>query len=98
MTQSNKRIKPAVLAIGATFAVSVAASSLAHAATPASNPFAMNDLHSAYSQLADASKDAKCGGDKAQAQKKEEGKAMTKEGKCGGNKPAPKEGKCGGSK
>jgi len=55
-------------------------------------------LHSAYTQLADASKDAKCGGDKAQEKKKEEGKAMTKEGKCGGNKPAPKEGKCGGSK
>lgn len=106
MTQSTKRLKPAALAIGATFAVSMAASSFATAATPSSNPFAMSDLHSGYSQLAEKANDAKCGANKKQAEEKaKEGKcgdskakAAPKDGKCGASKPAPKEGKCGGSK
>lgn len=103
MTQRNKTRKSAALAIGATFVATMAASSFANAASTNTNPFAMNDLPSGYTQLAEEgkcgankakAKEAKCGANKAKQMDKE------KEGKCGGNKPTPKpkEGKCGGSK
>jgi uncharacterized low-complexity protein len=112
MTQRNKLLKPAALAIGATFAASMAASSLATAASNHANPFAMSDLHSGYTQLAEKAKDGKCGEGKCSVDKKaklkaNEGKcgegkakAKAKEGKCGEGKAKamPKEGKCGGAK
>ena len=97
MTQETKFLKPAALAIGATFAVSMAASSLVNAASNHSNPFAMSDLNSGYTQLAEKAKDGKCGEGKCSADKlKSQQKA--KEGKCGEDKAKPKEGKCGGAK
>ena len=106
MTQHSKHLKPAALAIGATFAASMAASSLATAASNHTNPFAMSDLQSGYSQLAEKAKDGKCGADKLQAKKKanegkcgeDKAKTKAKEGKCGEGKAKPNEGKCGGSK
>lgn len=109
MSKANKTLKPLSLAIGATFVASMAASSFAQAAQTNSNPFAMHDLNSGYSQLADA-KDGKCGANK--------GAAMPNDGKCGAKKmkcneincgakkakceedakAMKKEGKCGGSK
>lgn len=102
MKQHNKRIKSTALAIGATFAATVAASSYANAAPNSSNPFAMSDLHSGYTQLAEKAKDGKCGEGKCSADRKAKEKA--KEGKCGEGKakesakPKTGEGKCGGAK
>lgn len=107
MKQSTKLFKPAALAIGATFVATMTASSFATAAPQSNNPFAMSDLHSGYTQLAEKAKDGKCGTGKCGANKKKmkekegkcgEGKAEPKEGKCGDSKPMPKEGKCGGNK
>jgi uncharacterized low-complexity protein len=106
MAKHNKTLKVTSLAIGATFVATMAASSFANAANNNANPFAMSDLHSGYTQLADQAGDAKCGADKAKAEAKakegkcggDKAKAKVKEGQCGGAKPAPKEGKCGGSK
>jgi len=103
MKQPTKRLKPTALAIGATFAASVVVSSFATAATSGNNPFAMQDVHSSYTQLAEKAKDGKCGEGKCGADKlKAQQKA--KDGKCGGNKaeekakPKASEGKCGGAK
>ena len=107
MSQQKKTLKPLSLAIGATFAATMAASSFATAAQTNGNPFAMNELHSGYTQLAEMPKDGKCGEGKCGAgmTKPKDGKcgankAMPKDGKCGANKAMPKakEGKCGGSK
>ena len=107
MSQDKKILKPISLAIGATFVASMAASSFATAAQTNGNPFAMNDLHSGYTQLAEMPKDGKCGegkcsSDKAKPKTKDgkcgEGKAMPKEGKCGDKEPKAKEGKCGNTK
>lgn len=107
MSRHSKILNTSTLVLGATFAASMAASSVA---TAASNPFAMSELHSGYTQLAEGGMEGKCGGNKAQKMEKDkEGKCggnkakqMEKdmEGKCGGNKakPMPKEGKCGGAK
>ena len=79
MSKQTKIIKPLSIALGATFAASLAASTVAQAApATGSNPFAMNDLGSGYMQVADSHKEGKCG----------EGMKDKKEGKCG-------EGKCG---
>ncbi|MBI1423783.1 MAG: low-complexity protein [Gammaproteobacteria bacterium] len=98
MTQQSKFRKPAALAIGATFAVSMAASTLASAAGTHSNPFAMSDLPSGYTQLAEKAKDGKCGEGKCSVDKKKAEK-KAEEGKCGADKAktkaTPKEGKCG---
>ena len=76
---SNKIMKPLSLAIGATFAASLAASNVASAApASAENPFAMNELNSGYMQV--AGKEGKCGEGKCGGKK--EGKCG--EGKCGG--------------
>jgi len=112
MAQHNKTLKTTALAIGATFAASMVASSMATAAS--TNPFAMSDLQSGYTQLAEKSMEGKCGANKAMPKegkcgeskaKEKEGKCggdkakkMEKEGKCGTSKPMPKEGKCGGAK
>ena len=107
MSQDKKTLKPLSLAIGATFVATMAASSVVSAAQNNGNPFAMSDLHSGYTQLAEMPKDGKCGegkcsADKAKPKAKEgkcgEGKAMPKEGKCGEQQPKAKEGKCGGNK
>lgn len=107
MSQQKKTLKPLSLAIGATFVASMAASSFATAAQTNGNPFAMHEVHSGYTQLAEMPKDGKCGEGKCGAgmkkPKDKEGKcgankAMPKEGKCGNSKPMPKEGKCGTSK
>lgn len=104
MSQHKKTLKPLSLAIGATFAATMAASTVAAAAT-GSNPFSMHDLHSGYSQVAEM----KCGSSmnmnsdaSATKGKSDAGKAKTtNEGKCGDNKAKPKtttEAKCGGNK
>ena len=110
MSQHKKTLKPLSLAIGATFVATMATSTFATAATTNNNPFAMNDLHSGYAQVAEMAKDGKCGEGKCSADmlkgsKKPEdgkcgsGKAQPKEGKCGGTQqPKAKEAKCGGSK
>jgi len=105
MSQHKKTMKPLSLAVGATFVATIAASSFATAASANGNPFAMHDLTSSYSQVAEM----KCGSsmnmnsDKtATNDKSSTDKAKTtNDGKCGGNKAKPKsttEGKCGGSK
>ena len=82
MSKETKILKPLSIAIGATFAVSMAASNIASAAPAGDNPFAMSELESGYMQV--AGKDGKCGEGKCGGDKKDK-----KEGKCG-------EGKCGG--
>ena len=101
MSKQNKTSKSLSLAIGATFVASMAATPMASAATTNSNPFAMSDLHSGYSQLADA----KCGSSMNQDKTSTEGNCSgnkaksSKEGNCSGNKTkGSSEGKCGGSK
>jgi len=96
-------IKPLSIALGATFAASLAASNIAIAAPAGDNPFAMNDLGSGYMQVAEKEKEGKCGEGKCgegMKKKKEEagkcGEGKKKEGKCGeGKKKEEKEGKCG---
>ncbi|MDH3342304.1 MAG: low-complexity protein [Gammaproteobacteria bacterium] len=83
--------KSVSIAMGATFAASMAASPIANADQ---NPFGMQNLDSGYMQLAEA----KCG---ANMEKETEGKCgeskKEAEGKCGqGKKDA--EGKCGEAK
>ncbi|MDH5711024.1 MAG: hypothetical protein OEZ15_05110 [Gammaproteobacteria bacterium] len=96
--------KSVSIAMGATFAASMAASPIANADE---NPFGMQNLESGYMQLAEG----KCGANK----KEEEGKCgegkkevKEKEGKCGEGKcgegqkekegAKPMEGKCGEGK
>ena len=93
--------KSVSIAMGATFAATMAATPLANAAE---NPFGMQNLESGYMQVAEAKcgdnmktdAEGKCGeGKKAAKGKcgegKKEAEAKTKEGKCG-------EAKCGGNK
>ena len=82
MSKETKILKPLSIAIGATFAVSMAASNIASAAPAGDNPFAMSELESGYMQV--AGKDGKCGEGKCGGDKKKEGKCG--EGKCGGKK------------
>ena len=91
MSKQTKILKPLSIAIGATFAVSMAASNIAAAAPAGDNPFAMSELESGYMQV--AGKDGKCGEGKCGEGKK--AGAKDKEGKCGESK---KEGKCGEGK
>ena len=92
----NKKLsaKSVVLAAGASFAISLAASPVAMADT---NPFAMTKVTSNPMQVAEGKcGEGKCGGSEPTS----EGKCG--EGKCGGSKPKSEgkcgEGKCGGSK
>lgn len=108
MSQYKKSLKPLSLAIGATFVASIATSNIAHATQNNANPFAMQDLHSGYTQVAEMPKDGKCGEGKCGTVKPQdkkategkcgEGKAMPKDGKCGAEQSKAKEGKCGGNK
>jgi len=102
---SKQILKPLSIALGATFAVSMAASNIAVAAPAGDNPFAMSELQSGYMQVAGKDgKDGKCGEGKCGEGKKHDAKG--KDGKCGGSsKPGSKnkakdgkcgEGKCGG--
>ena len=79
MSKETKILKPLSLAIGTTFAISMAASNIASAAPAGDNPFAMSEMDSGYMQV--AGKDGKCGEGKCG-----EGKKDTKEGKCGEGK------------
>ncbi|MCG6887019.1 MAG: hypothetical protein LJE74_07410 [Proteobacteria bacterium] len=84
---TDKTRKPLALAIGTAFVATLAASTVANAASTGGNPFAMTEMSSGYMHVADA-KDGKCG----------EGKTM-KDGKCGGEKAKTmKDGKCGEAK
>jgi uncharacterized low-complexity protein len=89
MSKKTNIIKPLSVALGATFAATLAASNVAQAAPAAgANPFAMTDLGSGYMQVADSHKEGKCG----------EGKKGESEGKCGEGKAKGTEGKCGEGK
>ncbi|MGD8783626.1 MAG: low-complexity protein [Thioalkalispiraceae bacterium] len=92
MSKQNKTLKPLSIAIGTTFAVSMAASNIASAAPAGENPFAMSELESGYMQVAE--KEGKCGEGKCGEGKKAD--AKDKEGKCGEGKCG--EGKCGDDK
>lgn len=86
------------IAMGATFAASMAAAPIANADE---NPFGMQNLESGYLQVAEA--EGKCGEGKCGEGKKEEKDMEAKcgEGKCGEKKPEPvkqMEGKCGEGK
>jgi uncharacterized low-complexity protein len=94
MSKETKILKPMSIALGATFAVSMAASNIATAAPAGDNPFAMSELESGYMQV--AGKDGKCGEGKCGEGKKKEGKCG--EGKCGEGKKGAAEGKCGEGK
>ncbi len=105
MSKETKILKPLSIAIGATFAVSMAASNIASAAPAGDNPFAMSELESGYMQV--AGKDGKCGegkcgeGKKSDSKKKDGkcGEGKCGEGKCGDDKKKDKkEGKCGEGK
>jgi len=98
MSDKKTKLKTVSLAIGATFATTLAASNIAGAAPAGDNPFAMTDLGSGYMQVADKGKEGKCGEGKKEETKKQEGKCG--EGKCGEGKAKPKdaEGKCGEGK
>ena len=101
----KQTVKPIAVVMGTAFAASMAMSNVASAATT-SNPFAMHELSSGYTQLADNT-EGNCGnkakpknmegncGNKKEMQKNMEGncgnKKTVKEGKCG-------EGKCGSNK
>ena len=72
----SKKMTPIAAALGAAFAMSLAA---APVSADTANPFGMSDLNSGYQQVAEGKcGEGKCGGDKA----KKEGKCG--EGKCGG--------------
>ena len=107
MSKEKKILKPLSIAIGATFAASMAASTVANAAPASDNPFAMSELSSGYMQLAKEGKcgEGKCGEGKKADAKEKEGKCGAKEkegkcgeGKCGESKKEKKEGKCGEGK
>ena len=93
----NYHLKPIAAALGATFAVTLAASPLANANE---NPFSATAFTSGY-MVADSAEgkcgEGKCGEGKAMEGEgkamHEEGKAMEKEGKCGEGKAMEKEGK-----
>ena len=87
------QLKPVAAAIGATFAVSLAASPLANAAD---NPFSAVELTTGY-MVADSHAEGKCGESKGAEGKCGESKGA--EGKCGESKGSDAkagEGKCGG--
>jgi uncharacterized low-complexity protein len=101
MSKEKKVLKPVSLAVGSVFVASMAASNIASADTANGNPFAMNELHSGYMQVA---AEGNCGASKPMPQEKQQ-----KEGSCGGSKAeqesqseqkdkADKEGKCGEAK
>ncbi|MBI1425649.1 MAG: low-complexity protein [Gammaproteobacteria bacterium] len=96
MSKQSNLIKPISLALGATFAATLAASNIANATPAGENPFAMSDLNSGFMQVADKGKEGKCGEGKKAGDKSKEGKCG--EGKCGEDKKGKKEGKCGEGK
>jgi len=92
MSKKTNIVKPLSVALGATFAATLAASNVAQAAPAAgANPFAMNDLGNGYMQVAE--KEGKCG---AGTKSPKDGKCG--EGKCGEGKKDAKDGKCGEGK
>jgi len=105
----SKKMTPIAAALGAAFAMSLAA---APVSADTANPFGMSDLNNGYQQVAEGKcGEGKCGGSKAKGAKEAkcgegkcgEGKkagAKKAEGKCGSKKKEAKcgEGKCGGKK
>ena len=81
----KRKLNPLAVALGTTFAISLASSPIVNAAD---NPFNMTDLGSGYM----VAEEGKCGEGKC-GDKKEEGKCG--EGKCGDKKA---EGSCGDKK
>ena len=86
MSDKNK-LNPLAVALGTTFAITLASSPIVNAAD---NPFASTELNNGGYMVAE---EGKCGEGKC-GDKKEEGKCG--EGKCGDKKDA--EGKCGEGK
>ncbi len=82
--------KSVSIALGATFAATMAAAPMANATE---NPFGMQNLESGYMQVAEG----KCGEnmEKHKEGKCGEGMEKHKEGKCGEGMEKHKEGKCG---
>ena len=94
MLKSN--LKPIAMAVGMTFVASLAVATTTYADE---NPFAVNELNSAYNVLAGAEGEGKCGEGKCGEDKGGEGKCGEDkggEGKCGEDKGG--EGKCGEDK
>lgn len=90
----NTTQKSIALAIGGAFALSVAATTV----NAAENPFAIKSLSSGY-QVAEKTKEGKCGTGKCGAEKAKEAKCSAEkaaEGKCSAEKAA--EGKCSAEK
>ncbi len=86
---SNKhKLNPLAVALGTTFAISLASSPIVNAAE---NPFASTELNNGGYMVAE---EGKCGEGKCGDKKEAEGKCG--EGKCGDKKEA--EGKCGEGK
>ena len=85
---SNKTMKPIAIALGATFATSLAGTSIANAAE---NPFSMTELSSGYMVAAEG----KCGEGKCGEGMKDKAEGKCGEGKCGEGMKDAAEGKCG---
>ncbi len=100
----KRKLNPLAVALGTTFAISLASSPIVNAAD---NPFNMTDLGSGYmvaeeGSCGDKKEEGKCGEGKC-GDKKAEGSCGDKkaEGKCGEGKCGDKkkeEGKCGEGK
>jgi len=91
------KLNPLAVALGTTFAISLASSPIVNAAD---NPFNMTDLGSGYmvaeeGSCGDKKEEGKCGEGKC-GDKKAEGEGKCGEGKCGDKKK--EEGKCGEGK
>ena len=98
MMPSKNKLNPLAVALGTTFAISLASSPIVNAAD---NPFNMTDLGSGYmvaeeGSCGDKKEEGKCGEGKC-GDKKAEGSCGDKkaEGSCGDKK---EEGKCGEGK
>ena len=90
----NRKMKPIAAVIGTAFVASLAATSVANAASP----FAANELDRGYLLLANGHAEGKCGEGKCGEDKDAEGACgedKDAEGKCGEGKCG--EGKCGGA-
>ena len=94
---TDKTRKPLALAIGTAFVATLAASTVANAASTGGNPFTMTEMSSGYMQLAEM-KDGKCGEGKCGGSMNKS--REMKDGKCGGMKGSKgmKDGKCGEGK
>jgi uncharacterized low-complexity protein len=86
-------VKPVAIALGATFATSLAGTTVSNAAE---NPFSMQELSAGY-MLAEQA-EGKCGSGEKKAEEGKCGEGKCGEGKCGSSETKAKEGKCGEGK